>query len=718
MLCAALAVGCLPRSAVQRQQEAISVAVAYVVDQPPGAAKVDVPGSLKARVAEELSKRNLLAKEIPPERFVDFGRLKDSRLRFERLAAAADGATLVLLVELQASFFSQLQGRYRWTVSTRLSAGRTQGELPAQESFEQPAFVDFNHEREPEAIGAAASEIATRAGALFDSFLSAREPARQDAIYFVLVDRFENGDPSNDGQVDRSDPAAFHGGDLQGLINRLDELQALGVRTVWLSPVFKLRDEKFFEHGAFHGYWVEDLRQLEPRFGSRELLAKLSDELGRRGMRLMLDLVVNHVAMDAPLTRERPEWFHGKGPIEDWNDPVQLVDHDVHGLPDLATEREDVYRFLLDSSLQWVRAVRPAGFRLDAVKHLPLTFWARFNSELKKASPGLVLLGEMLDGDPRTVARTQSEGKFDAMFDFPLYYALIDVFCEGRSPARLGTVFSQDRLYADPFSLVTLADNHDLPRVLSSCKGELDRVRKLLAVQLTARGTPSLTYGTEAGLTGTQEPQNRGDMRFGEQPLRDEISRLLTARSKHEALRSGVPLMLEAGEGFFTYARVSARQALVVSVNQTDRPRSIPVPSGRISDLLKDERVEAPTVAADQVSVLLVDGELSALHRKALSQWKGQGGTRKVELATHGAPGPVYLVGSGPELGAWLPEHAVGPSDQSGLLRAELSVGSVYEFKLVTRAPSAPAQWEEGENRALFVAAGEAPLRLELDWRS
>lgn len=95
---------------------------------------------------------------------------------------------------------------------------------------------------------------------------------------------------------------------------------------------------------------------IEPRFGDEAQLARLSDELHKRGMKLVLDLVLNHVGPDAPLVKEKPDWFHRKGGVTDWNDPVQLTTYDVHGLPDLATERDDVATYLTDSSRRWLRA--------------------------------------------------------------------------------------------------------------------------------------------------------------------------------------------------------------------------------------------------------------------------------------------------------------------------------------------------------------------------
>ena len=178
------------------------------------------------------------------------------------------------------------------------------------------------------------------------------------------------------------------------------------------------------------------------------------------------------------------------------------------------------------------RVARPDGFRLDAVKHLPLEFWAKFNGSFD-----VMLLGELLDGDPGTVARTWREGKFTSMFDFPLGFAIADVFCRGESPAKLAAVLTNDRRYPDPSALVTLVDNHDLPRIMSQCGGDVEKVKQALAFLISMRGVPSIIWGTEVGFDGAKEPDNRKSMRFVTAPVKAQITSGLTQRSDNPSLR-------------------------------------------------------------------------------------------------------------------------------------------------------------------------------------
>ncbi len=767
LIAAGAASGCIQRTPVVRLQNATPVAVAFVHDPEGAGGAQDVPPSLKEAVVEALGRRNLQAEVVPFEQLEEaFSRLRASARRFELLTSHTE-APLLLLVETRATYFSQIQGRYRWQVQARLTGHvrRAAGDATVR-SVDDAVTLLFDHERAPEALREAAPRIAEAAGTLFDDVLATPPPSMdvpgadpnappggpvspvpesvpegglglklpgKGAIYFVMVDRYANGDPSNDGDVDPSDPQAFHGGDLKGLLGRLDELKALGVETIWLSPVFQMRTEKFHGHGAFHGYWVEDLFRVEPRFGDAALLRKLSDALHAREMKLVLDMVLNHVGPDTRLVTEKPEWFNRKGPLTDWKDTVQLEQHDVHGLPDLNVQNEEVYRHLLAASEKWIREVRPDGFRLDAVKHLPASFWRRYNADIRKiAGPDFLLLGEMLDGDPKVIAHTWREGTFDALFDFPLHFAVNDVICNGEAPTKLGAVLSADRTYPDAFALVTLPDNHDLPRLLSTCGGDVQKAMGALLFTLTARGTPSLTWGTEALFDGKGEPENRASMTFDDQPLRPFLSQVLGVRAQSRALREGVPMLIDVGPGHLVMARIADDEAALITLQRGRghlRP-SLPPPLDAMAfrDAFGPARPTGGVPAHGGVSVKLGRaspeqvGALKALREKAWALWKGEAAERQVAFAISGVPiaegkdkVSVHVIGSAPELGSWDAERA--PVVQDGKVLARLPAGAVTEYKLVVRHNGA-LTWEAGDNRALVVTEGAEPLVVPVQWRA
>lgn len=357
-------------------------------------------------------------------------------------------------------------------------------------------------------------------------------------IYLVLVDRFANGDPTNDGVVDRADPQAFHGGDLQGVIDHLDALADEGVTTLWLSPIWKMRTEPFFGHGAFHGYWTEDLGAIEPRFGTEATLRALADGARARGIGLMLDMVYNHVAPDGEWTRTHPTWFHPAAPIDDWNDPLQLRTHQVHGLPDLDQSAPEVYATLLAATRHWIDVAHPAWLRIDAVRHLDPTFIRRLGDDLR-AEPGAPrLIGEIFDGDPVHVADVAREAKLDGVFDFPMHYALVDVACHHADERALQAIVSLDRLYPPGTTLVPFLDNHDTDRIATECGAA--GVRRALHALWSVRGTPMLSWGTEVPVEGKGEPANRPDMDFVHHPLL-RLIRALAHRRPHPPTPSSTP---------------------------------------------------------------------------------------------------------------------------------------------------------------------------------
>lgn len=561
-----------------------------------------------------------------------------------------------------------------------------------------------------------------------ESWQPAPLPA-DDSVYFVLVDRFANGAPDRH-PVDPSDPQGWHGGDIQGVLQHLDHIQDLGYRTVWLSPVFDCRDDPFFEWGAFHGYWVEDLSRVDPRFGTEADLRALSDALHERDMRLVLDMVFNHVAMDAPLTREHPEWFHDEGGIEDWEDPHQLVHGEVHGLPDLAQERPPVHAYLRDQALSWVDRVHPDGYRIDAVRHMPLSFLHRLSGELEDhAGRGFLYLGEDFQGDPVGLARTFEQGGFDALFDFPLHYAMLDVFCHDRPVGRLAAILSADRIYPHPEHLVTFLDNHDRPRVLTECGGEVERVRQALAFQFANRGIPSLTYGTESGLEGGEEPANRDDMVFdADHVLESHIRRLSRIRSETSALHAGHTRLLLLDDSLLVLARVSPASEVLVGVNRSGEPRSPELPvkgSEDLSweDLLTGEAMSDPSFPAGEVSVLAARPRSDEARARLRSWLAAPAGDRTVRLEVAMEPPAsgesVLLVGTGPRLSNWNPAEGAGPfawAQGVGSLEVEYPVGGVMEYKLVRRDRDGNVEWQEGDNRYLLVPPGEGPLTVRTSW--
>lgn len=339
------------------------------------------------------------------------------------------------------------------------------------------------------------------------------------------------------------------------------------------------------------------------------------------------------------------------------------------------------------------------------MKHVPLEFWAKWNAEMKTSAPSATLLGELLDGDPSIVAKTWTQGGFTSMFDFPLGFAMGDVFCRGESPAKLAAVLTNDRRYPDPSRLVTMLDNHDLPRIVSVCGGDQDKVRTALAFMLTARGVPSIIWGTEVGFDGAKEPDNRKSMTFAPHPLKAEIAFWLDARKKNPALADGVPVIVSANADGVVLGRVSGSQLAVVVVGRDGVRPSLP--TGAWSEASR-ELVPPGGWKRSSIGVFVSDvkrGAFSELMAQHEPQWRT--GVKKRSVTFEGPPG-AFVVGSGPEFGDWNPARGLKLP-----VTLELPIGGAFEFKAIRRDGERTI-WDSGANGTLFVdEAGKGSVTLK-----
>ncbi|HEY6100209.1 MAG TPA: alpha-amylase family glycosyl hydrolase, partial [Anaeromyxobacter sp.] len=260
-------------------------------------------------------------------------------------------------------------------------------------------------------------------------------PWEDDVVYFVLVDRFADGDRSNDLAVDVSAPGAFHGGDLAGLLAQLDEIASLGVTALWVNPLVRNIDGFVtgagFPDWAYHGYWADDLTRLDPRFGTEEQLRALVDACHARGIKVLLDVVYNHAGYGTHYLRDprtRP-WLRSNERGDCGEDDLTQC---VAGLPDWKTELPEVATWLMDAQLGWARRSGVDGFRLDTVKHVGHPFWQEHRRRVRAdLGPRFFLLGEVCGGD-RDVLDPWFEGdELDAGFDFGFQGSAI-AFVQGR----------------------------------------------------------------------------------------------------------------------------------------------------------------------------------------------------------------------------------------------------------------------------------------------
>lgn len=433
----------------------------------------------------------------------------------------------------------------------------------------------------------------------------------QDIVYLIMTDRFADGDPSNDHQpgmpFNRKDPHAWHGGDVAGIDQRLDYLQDLGATAVWLTPL----DENA-EPTSYHGYGATDMYRVDPHFGDMTAVRKLADDLHRRHMKLVLDIVPNHVGPAHPWVDDEPapDWFHGtkahhldaSGDFQSLMDPNASTDLRkrvtdgwfVGILPDMNQGDPLVAEYLIQNTIWWIEMTRADALRLDTFPYVDRAFWAGFHGELRKLYPRLTTVGEVFNGTFQLPPALNSffaggvtrEGRDHVIdtglwtpFDYPFFSVVREVLLHGRPMSDLSLLFAQDALYPHPERLATLIGSHDTRRIMGEPGATAAQVRLAFGLMLTVRGMPVIYSGDELGMAGGDDPDNRRDFPGGFPPgnravpfgnsavsregsaIFDWVTQLDRIRETTSELRSGEQQTLASDDDTFSFARGSQLQA-------------------------------------------------------------------------------------------------------------------------------------------------------------
>lgn len=475
-----------------------------------------------------------------------------------------------------------------------------------------------------------------------------------DVMYLIMIDRFADGDPLNNdpiqsrGIYDRKNKFYYHGGDLQGVIDRLPYLKDLGVTAIWLTPWYdnydrlnqiELKEDK--PSTGFHGYNPQDFYLVEEHFGTHEKLRELVEAAHRSGIKIIQDQVMNHTGpyhpwVDDPPT---PTWFNGtrakhlKNVFQTWvlHDPRavdSLKRETMEGwfldfLPDLNQHDPEVSRYLIQNALWWIGTTGLDGIRMDTWQYVPNSFWRDWNRALKREFPNFRVVGEVKDGDPVHTSFFQGgrvrfdgvDSGLDSLLDFPLFYPIRHAFAENKPIDQIPKTLAKDYLYTNSEILVTLLGGHDDGRFMSEKGATIEGLKLANAFVLTTRGVPQLYYGDEIAMEGGDEPTTRGDFPGGfkgdkrnaftaagrtkdEQELFEYIKRLTTLRRALEPLRAGLLINLYVSEQQYAYARKGRSEAVVIVINNENDAATIEFDVSRVArgGVLKDRLGVSPPV--------------------------------------------------------------------------------------------------------------------------
>lgn len=476
---------------------------------------------------------------------------------------------------------------------------------------------------------------------------------RDSVIYFVFVDRFENGDPSNDGGVGVPLAADWQGGDWAGVTQRIESgyFTDLGINTLWLSvPLDNTNDVGMGadgrEYSAYHGYWPSDLDQTEEHFGTLAELQQLVDTAHASGLKVLFDYAMNHVHSSAPVYDEHPEWFwpndNGSGGNCvcgsgcSWDGDQGRRCWFTEYLPDYDFTDADARDFSVSNALQWIGDTGVDGYRLDAVKHIEdawlLDLRERVVAEVEPESgEHFYMVGETFTGDRDTIAHYVDPSMLDGQFDFPLRMQLAySVLMRNGSMQELADFMDGNDDFYGAGIMSTFIGNHDIPRAihlaqdtplwndqwtdgkdrawsnqpgLPSGSSAFERMANAFTILMTTRGAPLVYYGDEVGMAGAGDPDNRRAMQWdgysaGQELLLAHIKRLTAIRAEHPATRRGARTTLAASNDVFVYSMAWGGDTVWVAVNRGDSPQdATSLPSEMLIDELTDESVMGPTVS-------------------------------------------------------------------------------------------------------------------------
>lgn len=479
-------------------------------------------------------------------------------------------------------------------------------------------------------------------------------------IYSILIDRFANGDSTNDRPVKHDSlfaPANWHGGDLAGIIQKLDEgyFDSLGVNVLWLSPVNRSTNQAFREYPpphryytGYHGYWTTHHEEVEPRFGTMDDLKRLVAKAHARGMKVLLDFVANHTHIEHPFFQQHPDWFgtldlpDGRKNLRLW-DEYRLTTWFEPYLPSFDYSKPEPLNAMTNNAIWWLKQTGIDGFRHDAVKHIPNEFWRELTRKIKSEieipqKRQIYQIGETF-GSYDLIKSYVNNGQLDAQFNFNLYDVAVYTFASPQGDfTTLAAEFARThRTYGTSHLMGNIMDSHDKVRFPALAEGDIrfdensaerawnnppkiddektyEKIKLYQAYLHTIPGIPVVYYGDEIAMTGASDPDNRRMMRFGnsvldaEKTIFAEVRRLISLRNTHSALRYGDFQVLKASKDVLAYLRSDLNERILIVLNKSDSPQKVSVkfPSfyyaQTVQDLQTGDRLE---LANDEALVSL-----------------------------------------------------------------------------------------------------------------
>ena len=419
-------------------------------------------------------------------------------------------------------------------------------------------------------------------------------------VYFMMTDRFFDGNESNNkasgADTYGENPGLYHGGDFAGVTAKLDYLQDLGVNTIWLTPIVKniqgvaVTDEGKDDvpyNAAYHGYWASDFTKLNPTLGTTEEFKTMISEAHKRGMRIMVDIVVNHAGYGtestfADMLRDKSV---SEGDIKSWQS----------GMPDFATENADVRAKLVEWQTAWMKDYGVDYFRVDTVKHVDSTTWAALKNSTTEVNRSFKMIGEYFGAGYASNGSTLGTGQMDADLDFD-FNDQATSFVSGNISSVEKFLSARNSALNNTYMTGQFLSSHDedgFKAALMKGKGYTEDQATSAALvaatlQLTAKGIPVIYYGEEVGLSGLNNypyQTNRYDMDFSlateNNVTYQHYKTMLSIRNAYTdvfARGSRTSILSSDKDGYDVIARCYGDTTLYVGMNINDTAKEVKVP--------------------------------------------------------------------------------------------------------------------------------------------
>jgi len=439
-----------------------------------------------------------------------------------------------------------------------------------------------------------------------------------DVIYLLMPDRFSNGNPLNDAtsetfeKPNRSNPNGRHGGDIEGIIDHLDYLKELGITTIWSTP---LLEDNMNEY-SYHTYAITDYYKIDPRYGKNEDYKRLADELHKRNMKLIFDLVTNHCGYNHWWIKDLPDstWIHQFDKFTRTNYQVSTLydpyasDYDKNicsngwfdnSMPDLNQNNSHLLKYLTQNIIWWIEYAGIDGIRIDTYPYNDKIAMNELLKSIIKEYPTINIVGECWVSTPQEISYWQKgainkdgySSELPAVMDFPLMYIFHSAFNEDDSwnsgLRRFYNHFTLDFIYPNPNNILIFFENHDTPRFNELVNGDIRKTKMAYSLLLTIRGIPQIYYGTEILMRGDKN-KGDGDIRrdfpggwpndnrnaFSEEGRTKEenelfnyVKKILNWRINNEVIHTGKTVQYLPENNIYVFFRCNDNKTVMVITN-------------------------------------------------------------------------------------------------------------------------------------------------------